>query len=174
MKYIKTATIISYFLTIPIANWMVQNIGTQNFPDGPHTIPVGFGYAAPSGVLVVGVALVLRDAVQHYYGKATALYCIAAGLVASYFLAPSLAIASAVAFGISELFDFAAYTKVRPYSIPAAVAISGLVGSVADSFVFLRMAFGSVEFWQGQVIGKLAMSVLAAAAILVIGRLKKT
>jgi len=166
MKYIKPATIISYFLTIPAANWMVQNIGTQSFPNGPHTMPVGFGYSAPSGVLLIGIALVLRDAAQNYYGKLPALGCVAGGIVASYALAPSLAFASAAAFAVSELLDFGVFTKLRSFSLPIAVAVSGLVGSIADSFIFLQVAFGSTQFWQGQVIGKLAMSCIAALAII--------
>ena len=173
MKYIKPATIIAYFLTIPVANWLVANVGTQFFPGGPHTIPVFPGYRAPSGVIVVGVALVLRDMVQNYYGKNVALASLVGGIGLSYFFAPNLAVASAVAFAVSELLDFVVYTRVRRRSVALAVAASGTAGAVLDSFVFLQIAFGSVEYWQGQVIGKAAMS-LAAAAVLIGWRRYKT
>jgi uncharacterized PurR-regulated membrane protein YhhQ (DUF165 family) len=42
-----------------------------------------------------------------------------------------------------------------------AVAASNTVGAVVDSLLFLAIAFGSVAFWQGQVIGKLEMTVAA-------------
>jgi hypothetical protein len=51
-----------YALTIPAANWMIGNVGTFCVPDGPCLIPLGFGLMAPSGVLMIGLALVLRDA----------------------------------------------------------------------------------------------------------------
>ena len=46
-----------YAATIPAANWAINHWGDVQFPGGPHTIPVGFGLSAPSGVLFVGLAL---------------------------------------------------------------------------------------------------------------------
>ena len=43
---------------------MIGNFGTFCVPDGPCLIPVAPGITAPSGVLMVGAALVLRDLVQ--------------------------------------------------------------------------------------------------------------
>ena len=44
---------------------------------------------------------------------------------------------------------------------------SGLkVGSVVDSVIFLSLAFGSLDFVVGQVIGKFWMSLIAGAMIL--------
>ena len=103
-----------YILTIPLANWMIGNIGTFCIPDGPCMIPLGFGLTAPSGVLMVGAALVLRDQVQEHLGTKWSLFGILIGAVLSYFLAnPFIAIASILAFGVSELIDFAAYTTIR-------------------------------------------------------------
>ena len=68
MNIRKWAFIGGYMATIPIANFMIGNVGTFCIPDGPCTIPVGFGYSAPSGVLMVGLALVLRDYVQEHFG----------------------------------------------------------------------------------------------------------
>ena len=44
---------------IPLANWMVVNFGTTCAPGGPCLLPVAPGLLAPSGVVTVGVALVL-------------------------------------------------------------------------------------------------------------------
>jgi uncharacterized PurR-regulated membrane protein YhhQ (DUF165 family) len=158
----KYLALIGYLLTIPVANWMIQNIGTQGFPDGPHTIPVGFGYQAPSGVLLIGVALALRDHVQEKAGRNLALAAIAVGICLSYIVNPAVATASAAAFAVSELIDFAIYTKIRRRNKPAAIATSGIIGGVIDSLIFLQIAFGSTMFWQGQVIGKTAVAVVAA------------
>tara|TARA_R100001460_G_scaffold69968_1_gene110576 strand:- start:514 stop:1089 length:576 start_codon:yes stop_codon:yes gene_type:complete len=155
-----------YILTIPLANWMIGNIGTFCIPDGPCMIPLGFGLTAPSGVLMVGAALVLRDQVQEHLGTKWSLFGILIGAVLSYFLAnPFIAIASILAFGVSELIDFAAYTTIRKKSRELAIAVSGLVGAFFDSVVFLYIAFGSLAYVEGQIFGKLIISVLAAIAL---------
>ena len=58
-----------YIATIPAANWMIGNVGTFCVPDGPCVVPLGFGLSAPSGVLMIGLALVLRDQVQEIFGS---------------------------------------------------------------------------------------------------------
>ena len=44
-----------FCLTIPMANWMITNVGTVCTRDGPCLIPVAPGLLAPSGVLMVGI-----------------------------------------------------------------------------------------------------------------------
>jgi len=150
-----------YLATIPLANWMIQNVGTVEFPGGPHVIPVGFGYSAPSGVLVIGVALVARDVIQRLAGRRAAVLAILLGAGLSYFVAPNLALASAVAFGLGELADFAVYTPLSERHLPFAVLASGIVGALVDSLIFLQIAFGATLYWQGNTLGKIWMSVLA-------------
>ena len=162
----KWAYLAGYIATIPAANWMIGNVGTFCIPDGPCMIPVGFGMTAPSGVLMVGAALVLRDQVQEHLGTKWSLGGILVGAILSYLLAdPFIAIASILAFGVSELVDFAAYTYVRKYGRAFAVATSGLVGAILDSMVFLTIAFGSLAYIEGQIVGKLVISLAAAVAI---------
>lgn len=165
MKYFKTTALIGYLATIPVANWLINNVGTQSFPGGPHTIPVGFGYQAPSGVLAIGVALFARDYVQELYGKRTTLVAIAIGVVISYFINPTVAIASAVAFLLGELIDFFVYSEIKQRSLVTAVVVSGSIGGVIDSVVFLQIAFGSIDFWQGQIIGKTMMALFGGLLI---------
>lgn len=162
--------LVAYAGTVPLANWMISNVGTQQFPGGPHTIPVGFGFDAPSGVLAIGVALAARDAVHRLAGKRVALGAIAVGVMLSFLLAsPALAAASAFAFALGELIDFAVYVPLSPRSLPAAILASGIAGAIVDSYVFLQIAFGSTMFWQGQVLGKVWIACLAAAVVLAIG-----
>lgn len=151
-----------YLLTIPAANWMLGHVGTQFAPDGPHVLPVGFGLSAPSGVLVIGLALVLRDYVQDTLGRLVVLACVLVGAALSLFLAPpALAIASGVAFGLGELADFAVYSPLRKRHLYLAVLASGAVGAIVDSAVFLWLAFSSLDFLAGNVLGKVWMSLLA-------------
>ena len=155
-----------YALTVVAANWFVENVGQPTPGGGPHTIPVGFGYRAPSGVLWIGVAFTLRDVVQSSLGKAATIAAILVGASLSYLVAPSLAVASALAFLVSETLDFGIYTPlIERGRAVAAVTLSNTVGLVVDTVVFLQVAFGSLEFWQGQVIGKLWMTLLALVVI---------
>lgn len=163
MRYL---TLLAFLLTVPVANWMIGHVGTECIPQGPCLIPVGFGFAAPSGVLLIGAALVLRDLVQQQLGTRWALGAIAAGVILSALVAPpSLVLASAVAFGLSELLDLAVYTPLRRRHLPLAVMASGVVGAIADSAAFLWLAFGSLAYIEGQVLGKLWMT-LAVAVVL--------
>jgi uncharacterized PurR-regulated membrane protein YhhQ (DUF165 family) len=51
--------------------------------------------------------------------------------------------------------------------------LSGLVGSIVDSAVFLWLAFGSIDFIAGQVLGKLWMTIGAAVIAMVINKNKR-
>jgi len=151
-----------FCLTIPAANWMIGHVGTVCPPTGPCLVPVAPGIMAPSGVLMVGAALVLRDLVQRRLGVEFGVGAIIAGAALSAGLAPaSLVLASAAAFLLSEFVDFLVYTPLARRRLVAAVIASSTVGLVVDSIVFLWLAFGSLEFLFGQVLGKLWMVLLA-------------
>lgn len=158
--------LIAFALCIPAANWMIGNLGTVCVPDGPCLIPVAPGLTAPSGVLMIGLALVLRDLVQRRLGVRWAIAAILAGAALSAGLAPpALVIASGTAFLLSELADCAVYTPLQRRRLVLAVFASGLVGLVVDSTVFLYLAFGSLDFLAGQIVGKSWMIVLAVPII---------
>ncbi|HET6184013.1 MAG TPA: VUT family protein [Acetobacteraceae bacterium] len=142
---------------IPLANWMIQHVGTVcAAAGGPCLVPVLPGLLAPSGVLTVGVALVLRDVVQRCLGLGWGLGAILAGTALSVLIAPgALVAASGAAFLLSELADFAVYTPLQRRRLMLAVLASALAGLCIDSLVFLWLAFGSLEFLAGQIVGKL-------------------
>src|SRR5262245_62324669 len=108
-----TIFLVLFCLTIPAANSMIGNIGTVCVPKGPCLIPVAPGVMAPSGVLMVGAALVLRDLVQRRLGVASGVGAIIVGAAISAALAPpALVLASATAFLLSEFVDFTVYTPL--------------------------------------------------------------
>jgi uncharacterized PurR-regulated membrane protein YhhQ (DUF165 family) len=155
-----------YAACIPVANWLIQHVGTNCVPNGPCLIPVAPGLSAPSGVLMIGLALVLRDLVQRRLGLAWAIGAILLGAVLSAaFSPPTLVVASVAAFLFSEVADLAVYTPLAKRRLVLAVLASSLVGLAIDSIVFLYLAFGSLDFLIGQVVGKAWMVLLAVPFI---------
>lgn len=159
----------AFALTVPAANWLIGNVGTECIPEGPCLIPVGFGLMAPSGVLMIGLALVLRDVVHRYLGAAWAIAAILiGGGLSALFAPPALAVASTVAFLLSETADLLVYAPLYRKRLIAAVVASGIVGAIIDSAVFLWLAFGSFDFIAGQVLGKVWMTLLAVPPLLMV------
>lgn len=153
-----TVAATTYIGTIIAANWAISRYGL---------VPVGFGLTAPAGVYFAGLAFALRDLTQEWAGQTATLGAIAVGAAVSYLIAgPALAAASALAFGLSEVADWAVYQPLRRHGRAAAVAASNTVGLLVDSALFLWVAFGSLAFLPGQVVGKAWMTVLAVAAVL--------
>src|SRR5258707_10862416 len=74
---------------------------------------------------------------------------------------PQLIFVSTTAFLLSELADFAVYTPLQARGLVLAVLASSIVGLIADSVLFLWLAFGSLEFLAGQIVGKAWMVLLA-------------
>ena len=155
--------LVLFVACIPAANWLILHVGTQCVPSGPCLIPVAPGLMAPSGVLMIGLALVLRDLVQRRLGLTWALVAVLAGApLSALFAPPALVAASVTAFLVSELADLAVYTPLQRRRLVLAVVASSLVGLVVDSAVFLYMAFGDLGYLPGQVVGKAWM---VAAAV---------
>lgn len=147
-----------YISTIIGANAAISMIGL---------VPVGFGLMAPAGVYFAGLAFTLRDAVQQAAGPRWSIAAVLVGAALSALLSPSLALASGVAFVLSELADMAVYTPLRQRAWLLAVALSNTIGLLVDSVLFLWLAFGSLDLLAGQVVGKFGMTLLAVALVLV-------
>jgi uncharacterized PurR-regulated membrane protein YhhQ (DUF165 family) len=155
-QFIGPAPLVGYILTIVAANAAITHFGL---------VPVGFGLVAPAGVYFVDLAFSLRDAVQETLGRRWTIAAVLIGAALSALLSGPLALASGFAFLLSELADFAVYTPLRRRGWLAAVAASNIVGLLADSVLFLWLAFGSLDYLVGQLAGKLWMTVLAVAII---------
>jgi uncharacterized PurR-regulated membrane protein YhhQ (DUF165 family) len=157
-------TLVFYISTIPAANLAVSHVGV---------LPVGFGYVAPAGVYMVGLALVLRDLAREQAGRGAVLAAIALGTILSYFLAdPALATASAFAFLVAEGMDFAVYEPLRKRGLLIAMVASNIVGLLADSFIFLKLAFGSLDYLPGQILGKAWMTLAAVVVLAALRRIR--
>lgn len=149
-----------------LANWLAS----------AYRVPVGFGLIAPAGVYCIGAVLVLRDWIQQLHGLrltmplvyAAALVSWGIGNAAGWSDLQKVAIASAIAFSVSETVEALVFTPLRNRNLTAGVALSATVGNALDSFVFLAIAFGSQEFFLGQFVGKSEM--VAIGAVLTLAR----
>lgn len=158
-----------FALTILAANFFIRNVGIECHGD-VCLIPIwpSFGIGdgfAPSGVLLIGIAFTLRDLVQRRLGLRWAWGAVLLGAVLSALLDPALALASGGAFLLAESLDLLVYTPLQRRNLTLAVLASNAVGFVTDSFVFLALAGIPMMFIEGQVIGKLYMTLLALPVI---------
>lgn len=151
MKYLWLGLLLG---TVVAANWALATFGI---------IPIGFGLMAPAGVLFAGLAFTFRDMLHDAAGRWWVLGAIVLGAALSGLLEDGrqFALASGTAFLASELADFAVYSPLRRRTWIGAVALSNSVGLAVDSALFLWLAFGSLAFLPGQIIGKAYMTLLA-------------
>lgn len=164
------ALLVAYLGSIVAAAYAVTHIGTQYVPAGPYVVPVWPGIEAPSGVYLVGLTLVLRDLLQRHVSKPVMFALIVVGAGLSALISPAVALASGLAFLVSETLDFGVFSLVEPrWGLVPGVVASNAVSIVADSLVFLAVAFGSLAFIEGQIIGK-AIATLVAVAVLLLMR----
>lgn len=144
-RHLGIGLLVAYILSILGANWAIERFGV---------VPVGFGLVAPAGVFFAGFCFELRDLVQDTLGRRWAVAALVIGAAFSAFISTRFAFASGVAFLLGELADFAIYTPLRQRFWLVAMIVSNIIGDVLDSAIFLFLAFGSLEFITGQVIGK--------------------
>lgn len=154
---------ISYLLLIPFLNWAFSWAPVWDLPGGGSWTP----FAA-----LPGLVLVFRDFAQREIGHRV-LILLVIGTVLSYFLAaPEIAIASGLAFLVSELVDWTVYTVTkRPLS--SRILLSSLVAAPVDTVLFL---YGADMVVPGVLtLGSIAASVLSklAAALAVAWMVKK-
>lgn len=164
-RLIALPALAAFVATVYLANWLVNTYGPiRVWP---------FHLFAPAGVYVVGLAFLLRDTVQRLAGVWLALLGVAAGTLLSVLVSPRLALASGVAFACSELAGLAIFRlaggQIGSSGIVAlAVIASSVVAAALDSYLFLRIAFGpsGLGFWDGQMVGKLTVTLLFLPLVL--------
>lgn len=167
---------VAFVATVYGANYAVEHYG------GDDGLVGVLWFLAPAGVYFAGLSFGLRDALHEVAGKAwrwwvfsaIALGCLLAYHLGDAFQIPtghvSLALASAIAFGLSESADLLIYAPLRERHWPRAVVASNIVGALVDSAVFLWLAFGSLNFFWGQVGGKTLMVLPAILLVWLVRR----
>lgn len=92
----------------------------------------------PPMSLAVGLIFVLRDFAQREIGHRV-IGAMLIGALLSYYLAdPFVALASLVAFAVSETADWAVYTYTKK-PLKQRILLSSLIGTPLDSAIFLAM-----------------------------------
>lgn len=160
-------------------------IGAQKIVELPWS-----GDAAPGGAVLIGVTLALIEVAHHTaptrrQGWINAQVMVAAGFVASALLAGWIAVVDAwepafpgqgfeavadtwrivagslAAFAVSETVDNLLGASARD-RVPDAVrvVVTNAVSAPLDTLVFLLVAFGSLEFFAGQIQAKYAATVV--------------
>lgn len=155
----KRAVLFAGFLaTVVVANWLTDRYGM---------VPVWFGLSATAGTYAAGLSFGFRDALHEVAGRLAVVAAIIAGAVLSYAVSPALALASGVAFLLSETADLAVYEPLRRRRWVAAVIASNLVGALVDTVVFLWIAgFPVRSALAGQMAGK---ALMILPALLLVG-----
>ena len=161
--WIRCAAGFAFLALIVAANWLTVSYGL---------VPVGLGMVATAGTWAAGLVLLTRDWVQELSGKTVVVALIAVGAAGSAELAgPQLAVASGVAFAVSELADLAVYTPLRRKGWVRAAFASNVVGSAVDTVLFLALA--GFPVWQampGQMFAKTAVTAVFVGLAWVVGR----
>ena len=122
-------TLFTYIALIIGVNWLFVVTPLLELPNGELWSPAS---------LIVGFVFVVRDFAQRRVGHHI-LWAMLAGCAVSWWMAsPELAIASAAAFAVGELGDWALFTFTRkPFS--QRILLSSLLGAPLDSLVFLML-----------------------------------
>lgn len=149
----------AYVGSILVANWATSTFGL---------VPIGLGLAVTAGTFAAGAALILRDGVDVNGSRRWVLTAILAGALLSYLVAdPFIALASGIAFLVSEIVDWSTFRPIRRRSLPLAVLVSSVVAAPVDTVLFLHIA-GFPVTWQavlGQFVVKTALAAIAALVI---------
>jgi hypothetical protein len=144
----------------------VSNVATSRL----GVVDVGFGLAATAGTFTAGLALGCRDLIQRWGGRRASAGAIALGSLLSLLVGADgrIAVASFVAFLVSELVDMAVYTVAARRGHEAGVLVSNAAAAPLDTLVFLAVA-GFPVTWPalaGQVLAKLVYATLVPLGLL--------
>jgi len=123
-----------YVAAIPITNWLFAYVGVLPVP--------GTSYVFHPLAFVVGFWLVLRDFAHKELGDRWIFAPVFVGMALSYLTSsPRIAIASAIAFLVSEVVDYLVYRfSGRP--LHQRVLLSSAASVPVDSVLFSGIAFG--------------------------------
>ena len=123
-----------YVLIIPFINWSFGIIPEfQIFEPGEVNRQ---GISLHPLTIVTGLVLVLRDFVQREIQHRVLILMVLATAWSFYYSWPVIALASGIAFAISEIIDWALFTFTK-YRLSTRILLSSAVAAPVDTTVFL-------------------------------------
>ena len=157
---------IGYMLSIVFANFCVSWFGLVTW----------FGWLTfPAGAIFIGLTFSMRDFVQREWGDlkvwwfmiASTVITTIMGVVLSHLPIPlwKVALASAVAFAVSEAVDWAVYYFLKK-DIIWRICISNIFSTPIDSILFVGIAFGTFNFLAPPVWGQSLVKYLSGLLVI--------
>lgn len=141
-----------YFATIPFLNWSfgvvpsIQLISPNEFfARGVELHPL---------TMVTGLVFVFRDFVQRRMGQRVLIVMALAIAWSFYYAWPVIALASGIAFAVSEIADWALYTFTK-YRLSQRILLSSLLASPIDTTIFLYGADLALQMQLGEPAGSM-------------------
>ena len=127
----------SYVAFIVLVNWLfVPDQLIEGVTQWSTNTWMGTLYLAN---VIVGLVFVLRDYAQREIGHRVLLATLLAGIPVWYFAGPGLALASMVAFALSEITDWAVYSFTkRP--MQNRILLSSMIAVPVDTLAFQHLA----------------------------------
>lgn len=126
---------IVYICLIPLINWSFAVVPTIPLPDGGNWPPLA---------IITGLVLVVRDFAQREIGHRIWIALLIASILSFLTSSPNIAIASTLAFVVSEIIDWALFTYAKkPLSVR--VLLSSIFSAPIDTILFWYLASLTVK-----------------------------
>jgi len=136
-----------YFITIPFLNWSFGVVQpwtlaapSEMFTKGVELHPL---------TMVTGLVFVFRDFVQRQMGQKVLIVMALAIVWSFYYAWPVIALASGLAFAISEMADWTLYTFTK-YRLSTRILLSSALASPIDTTIFLYGADLALQLNDGK------------------------
>lgn len=123
-----------YFATIPFLNWSFGVV--DSFTLAPPGELFDRGIELHPLTVVTGLVFVFRDFVQRQMGHRVLVVMALAIAWSFYYAWPVIALASGIAFAISEITDWLIFTFTR-YRLSTRIILSSAVAAPVDTTIFL-------------------------------------
>jgi queuosine precursor transporter len=130
-------SVAAYIAFIVLVNWLfVPDQLVEGVTQWSTNTWMGTLYLAN---VIVGFVFVLRDYAQREIGHNVLLATLLAGIPVYYFAGPGLAVASMIAFALSEMTDWAVYSFTRR-PLQDRILLSALFAVPVDTLAFQHLA----------------------------------
>ena len=123
-----------YFITIPFLNWSFGVV--DSFTLAPPGGSFSHGIELHPLTVVTGLVFVFRDFVQRQMGHRVLIVMALAIAWSFYYAWPVIALASGIAFAISEITDWLIFTFTK-YRLSTRIILSSAVAAPVDTTIFL-------------------------------------